>query len=203
MSVTPLGEQLSSWKVFLVSAGDSPLVPHFPHADMHYSSAAEEDCPAWPNFLGGSNIGQKRKMETLDDPDPFRRTVKKLLLDASTKTGSAGQPSPGSSSGIPQQSPTIFSQTGSTDARSVPTFSGYGSNQPVRPPPFLPDLDLFMESSGKYSHFSKPTPVFASEEPIDATSADLSHLFVDDILSNLFTTDPLGGPDLAFGGSGW
>lgn len=60
-----------------------------------------------------------------------------------------------------------------------------------------------MENSGKYAHFSKPTPVFANEEPVDSTSADLSHLFVDDILSNLFTTDPLGGPDMAFGGSGW
>lgn len=153
--------------------------------------------------MGGSNIGQKRKLETLDDPDPFRRTVKKLLLDASTKGGSASQASPGSSTGLPQQSPTIFSQAGSAENRNMPTFSGYAANQPVRPPPFLPDLDLFMESSGKYSHFSKPTPVFANEEPADATSADLSHLFVDDILSNLFTTDPLGGSDMAFSGSGW
>lgn len=166
-------------------------------------TAAEEDCPAWPNNFSSSNIGQKRKLESLDDPDPFRRTVKKLLLDASTKGGSTGLPSPGSSSGLPQQSPTIFSQSGLQENRSIPTFSsGYG-NQPVRPPPFLPDLDLFMESSGKYAHFSKPTPVFANEEPVDSTTADLSHLFVDDILSNLFTTDPLGGQEMGFGGSGW
>jgi hypothetical protein len=163
--------------------------------------AAEEECPAPPAY--GPLAGQKRKLESLDDPDPFRRVVKKLLLEASAKNGSVSQPSPSSSTGLQQQSPTLFHQPGSQDNRMMPTMGGY-AHQPMRPLPFAPDLDLFMEGSRLHSHFSKPTPVFASEEPIDSTSADLSHLFVDDILSNLFTTDPLGGPDMGFGGnSGW
>lgn len=152
----------------------------------------------------------KRKAESLDDPDPFRRVVKKLLLDASTKTTSAGLPSPTSSAGLPQASPTLFNQpsVGSVSAPQDNRFmqsmsmSGY-ANQPMHPPPFMPDLDLFMEGSKAYTQFAKPTPMFSQDDPLDSTSADLSHLFVDDILSNLFTTDPLGGTDMSLGGHGW
>lgn len=67
--------------------------------------------------------------------------------------------------------------------------SAYALN-PAMPPPFQADLDLFLDGARSYTQFSK-TGLGEFDGSLDPTSADLSHLFVDDIISNLFAgNDP-------------
>lgn len=113
---------------------------------------------------------KKRKAEDSDrDGDPFKRAVKRLLLDASTaRSGPSvgSEASPASAQSLPGASPSIPISSLLRQASGV-----FGdSRDPLYPPPFQPDLDLFLDGSKTYTQTARGMP-----PSLDATSADLSH----------------------------
>lgn len=128
---------------------------------------------------GPTAAGQKRKAEVLDDADPFRKFVKKLLMDASgggggslPTNGSTASPTSTLGGGLTGTSPAArLMPTQPEQPRATPS-SSY-AHAPVHPPPFQADLDLFMDGSRNYTQFGGASLDFDSM--LDPTSADLSH----------------------------
>lgn len=135
--------------------------------------------------------GNKRKADTMEEGDPFKRVVKKLLVGSGqSRRPRLSESSPASSS-MPnsQLSPALQStaslpqsngQTQSVlDSRNQtiqvpPSMDQQYTAMSMRPLPFAPDLDLFLEGTKTYAQLSSVahTPSGAAT---DATSMDLSY----------------------------
>lgn len=138
----------------------------------------------------------KRKSDAIDDGDPFKRVVKKLLLSSThSQRPQVGEGSPSASStSASQVSPAVqFSalvplHNGTQGALPAATSPGkYAASAsaftsthpnvsagPLHAPPFQPDLDLFLEGAKSYAQLNSDVQV-PTGNLTDPTSMDLSY----------------------------
>ena len=158
---------------------------------MGLATAAEEEVSRQPR----SPVTNKRKSDAVEEGDPFKRVVKKLIVSsAHAQRPRMSEASPSaSSSSVPQFSPALQlsaltqpssgmqlnciteSPSRTTNGMKHPTSSQNVPNvAPLHPPPFQPDLDLFLEGTKSYAQLNSnvQTPAGAMADP---TSMDLSY----------------------------
>jgi hypothetical protein len=152
--------------------------------------AAEEEVALSTEEAAGRTqmVGIKRKASDMDTGDPFKRVVKKLLVEAASgaaaKPSQVTGPSP-TSSRLSGGSPSIgqIPQNPSPrQASSVPSLSSY---IPVNSAGYR-ELDIFMDSQRAFSQHGRET---GSDIAVDPTQADLSHCRSLSIVCKRYTAD--------------
>lgn len=124
-------------------------------------SAAEEDLVGSTGTKSPNRINKRKADASPEEGEPFRRVVKKLLIDAAPSQPELDPrlvPSPplaATTTGIPQFSPATQGSSQLLPGAPYQLPDAGASNQvgyqTFQPPPFQPDFDIFLEGSKSYA----------------------------------------------------